>query len=259
MERRDTIQSVERALSILRLLSKAETLSLAEIAAAAGLPKGTAHGLIKTLEANGFAQQNPVTQRYSLGIEAYRVGTAFASRMDLRRGAEPLARRLSEELDDTVLVGTLANGYVVILLRVERDKPLALVPRIGSGLPAHCTALGKVLLSGLDEAELSRLFAERALPALTEYTITDPERLIEEVGKVRQRGYALNVQEALVGVYCVGAPIFDCSGRVVAALSVTCLTESLNVCGREEYVVGRVTSTARLISVSLGFQPSANS
>lgn len=248
-----SIQSVERALNILRLFKGSEELGITQISTALDLPKGTVHGLVKTLEKCGYLEQNLQTQKYSHGIEVFKMGYLYSSRSALRRLATEKARELSKEINELTYVAVLIGFTCVIFIRCDPPVPILLGYQNGSTIPVHCTALGKVLLSGLSEARLEELIRQTELKRFTEHTITDVRILKEKLEEIREKGYGINRQEAIPGLSCIAAPVRNYAGEVISSISTTCTAESLKDEARLSYLVSKVVKAAEDISVSLGY------
>ncbi len=251
---RGNIQSVDRALKILKLFKHDDLLGISEISRKLDLPKGTVHGLVKTLERNGFLKKSEENQRYSCGVEAFKLGMSVAVRMDLRRIASQRARILCDEVQESVHLAVLLDGMCVNIEQFSPDKQFLLIPQVGSAVPAHCTATGKALLSQLQPEQLEAVIRRTGLPRYTQYTVTDERQLQRYLQEVRDRGYAVSNQEALLGLSCVGAPIRDYTGKVAAAISVAGSTESVMENGRHLFIVDAVRKAAADISSDLGYE-----
>lgn len=249
-----SIQSVERALRILGLFKASGEIGITEMASAVDLPKGTVHGLVKTLEKMGFVEQNPMTQKYRLGAELFQLGLVAASRMDLRKAAAEKARQLCDQLGETVYVSVLLGGACVIATRCIPDRPFLLVPEIGTSVPAHCTAMGKVLLAALSDEQLEETVRNVGLEKFTQYTIDDLDELKQTLEGVVKDGYSVTHQEALLGLSCVAAPIRDYTGEIVASLGMASSTQSLEKRARLKEVIEAVVIAARETSKAMGYE-----
>ena len=258
-EEPETVQAVSRALAILEAMAGEGALGLTELARKVGLKTTTAHRLLATLAARGFAEQEPATLHYRLGPKAFEIGTAALAAMDIRATARPFLKELVERLNETTNLAILDNGQIVYIDQVESTNIVIvkMFARVGSRGPAHCTGSGKVLLAGLADEELAPLLRKMNLERFTASTITDPQQLLAELRRIRAQGYALDVGERDEEVRCVAAPIRNFEGRVVAAVSVSGpaarMPEELLV---DRFVPVVVEATAR-ISARLGFTGTA--
>ncbi|HHV58124.1 MAG TPA: IclR family transcriptional regulator [Firmicutes bacterium] len=256
MKEENLVQSVNRALAILEALQAAgEGLGVTEIGTRVGLHKSTVYRLLATLARHGYVEQDPATERYSLGLKLVELGTAVLERLELRDLARPYLKRLMEASQEVAHLVVLQDGEVVYIDKVECPGPVKMYSQLGRRAPAHATAVGKVLLAFLPKAQVDAILA-RGLPRLTPHTITDPERLRRELRLIRERGYALDNEENELGIRCVAGPIFNHTGQVVAAFSISGLALRLLPAKLEE-LGGLVRETSREISARLGYQPAA--
>lgn len=215
-------QTVLRAMDALDLLAAAPRgLALRQLTQSMGLSKSTTHRLVSGLVSCGLVQLCPETRRYRLGLRLLELSAALLDSIDVREQARPFMQQLSDLSRETVHLGVLDRFEVVFIGHIESPESVRMSVRVGRRAPAYSTSLGKVLLAGLDDAELSRYLREHQLAALTPNTITDPERLLAVLHQVRSRGYSMDDEENRVGVRCLGAPVRDHTGRVVAAISVS--------------------------------------
>lgn len=216
------VRAVVRAAGLLDLLRMGDGgVSLRELAARSGLAKASTYRMMRTLEQIGLAERAPGSDRYRLGVRCLELGQAYLEQTDLRREARPVMERLLADFNETVHLGVLDDLRVVYLEKLESTHAVGIMmSRVGRSAPAYCTGLGKVLLAG-EEADPVETLAERAeLRRYTANTICEPAKLREELRRVRERGYSLDLEEHEPGVRCVAAPIRGASGAVAAALSI---------------------------------------
>lgn len=240
-----------RAASILGAFShqRAE-LRLADFAGL-GLHKSTLFRLLEALRSHRLVELDPETGRYRLGLRLFELGMLAVGRLDLTRTAQPALDALVERTGETAHIGVLDGSDVISVGRSESPHALRMPGAVGRRTPAHCTAIGKVLLAHLDEAALAEYLARPALAAPTQRSLSRPDQLLRELRAVRQRGYATDDEEVYPGVRCVGAPIRDHGGAVVAAVSVAGPTTRIP---REQFarLAAEVLRAAVEISRSLG-------
>ena len=224
------IQTVSNALQMLEALQTETEIGVSELARRLGLHKNNAFRLLATLELSHFVQQSPTTELYRLGPACLSLGRAYSRNHTLMREARPILELLASKEGETAHLGILQDDEVVHLDgALPRDQLVLSGSRIGTRLPAHCTALGKILLAGILErsdagnpAAGDRLtLVDRALPAFTDATIVDGAKLMEQLRAVPLHGYATDGEEYSQGLCCVAAPVRDASGRIVAALSLS--------------------------------------
>ena len=216
------IQSVDRALRILDIISDAEDgLTLAQIAQMIELPKSTVHGLVSTLRDHRYIKQSDEDGRYLMGMKLFEMGTKAARSWDIRDAAKPAMRWLSKEFGETVHLGCEDNGEVLYLDKIAADSLITIVSDIGARLPMHCSGIGKALLAHKSDSEINRYIFNKGLIPLTGRTITNKDAFLAELEKVKEQGFAIDDGEIMEGLRCVGAPIFDTDGLVRYAISVS--------------------------------------
>ena len=251
---RGTVQSVDRALSLLELLARSSGgTPLTELAAGAGLNISTCHHLLATLVKWGYVAKVP-GRRYALGARGLHLGQAFLKQVDLPRRAQPLVEKISAETGETAHLAVLQGDVIITLLRREgRHAVRVETGTVGAADAPHATATGKAMLAWLPEHEIRRILGAKPLQAFTANTITDPDGLIEELRLVRRNGHAVDREEFQPGVICIGAAIRDHLGAVVGAISVS--TPTLRA--SEEHLARMresVVSAARDLSTEFGAQ-----
>ena len=223
-------QAVDRAISLLLcFLGPATELSLTELADRTGLKLSTAHRLIRAWCRGGLVQQDELTERYRLGTTTVALGQIALAHADLS-GAMDELRALSDRTGETSSLGILDGSDVVILLQVPGRHPLRFERPAGTRVPAHASAMGKVLMA-------NRTTDPRAgapLLPFTSRTIVDPHALDGELLRVRSDGFAVNDGEQFEGVVAVSAPVLDRSGRVIAAIAVQVPAARANALRRTE-------------------------
>jgi DNA-binding IclR family transcriptional regulator len=247
------IQSVERAAAILRLLARGSgRLGVAEIASSLGLPRGTAHGLIRTLQRVDFVEQDKATGKYQLGAALLHLGTSYLDVNELRSRAINWADALAARSGEAVRIGTPLEGRVLVVHHVFRPDDTLQTLDVGTLLPLHATALGKVLLA-YDAAE-SELTRSAELEPYTRRTLTSPRALARALAGVREVDWAAEVEEMTVGEASVAAPIRGYGGLVVGAMGISGAVE--RVCGTQgrpnPALVTYVRDAARAVSRDLG-------
>ncbi|GAA1132924.1 IclR family transcriptional regulator [Kribbella jejuensis] len=210
-----TVQSIERAAAVLRLLAAApDGLGVADLANALGLAKPTVHGILRTLHQVGFVEQDHSGAHYHLSDAFGRLGESYLDPNELRSQAINWADSLASRSGEVVRVGRLVEGKVEVVHHVFRPDDSDQDLDVGTTLPPHATALGKAVLA-YDTSAASR---PRRLEAFTTRTITDPVRLSEELATVRARGWATEFEEHTVELAGIAAPIRGLGGLVVGAV-----------------------------------------
>jgi IclR family KDG regulon transcriptional repressor len=249
------IGSVQRAIDILNLFDhQAPELGTTEIARALGLHKSTTASLVSTLAANGFLNQNPDTRKYRLGLKLIERAFAMLDQIEIRRTAYPSLQELRDQWNETVNLAILDGPDVVYVERMLGTKALGMRSEVGRREPAHSTALGKAILSCYPPVEIKAFVAANGLSAITPKTITNLKKFFAELDKVRERGYAVDDEENEIGGRCIAVPIFDHTGKAVAAVSVSAPTARLPMADVPR-VGAQVRETAKAISRNLGYLP----
>lgn len=249
------IQSIERAAAILRLLSgRTRRLGVVDLAGELGLSKGTVHGLLRTLQHVGFVEQDPETGKYRLGPALLHMGSSYLDGNELRTRALNWSDSLAARTQEAVRIGTLHEGQVLIVHHVFRPDDTLQTLDVGSLLPAHGSALGKILLAHhpyvVDEV------VRNGLTQFTERTICDPERLERELTRVRERGWASDIGELTPAQVSIAAPIVDRSGLTVGAMGIFGPPERLLAARQPRgELVAYVREAARAVSRELGAIP----
>lgn len=210
-----TVQSIERAAAVLRLLAAApDGLGVADLGNALGLAKPTVHGILRTLQQVGFVEQDHTGAHYHLSDIFGRLGESYLDSNELRSRAINWADSLASRSGEVVRVGRLVDGKVEVVHHVFRPDDSDQNLDVGTTLPPHATALGKAVLA-FDTSGAAR---PRRLEAYTTRTITDPARLAEELATVRARGWASELEEHTVELASIAAPIRGLGGLVVGAV-----------------------------------------
>ena len=210
-----TVQSIERAAAVLRLLAAApDGLGVADLGNALGLAKPTVHGILRTLHQVGFVDQDHSGAHYHLSDAFGRLGESYLDPNELRSRAINWADSLASRSGEVVRVGRLVEGKVEVVHHVFRPDDSDQDLDVGKTLPPHATALGKAVLA-FDASGATR---PRKLEAFTTRTITDPARLAEELATVRARGWATEFEEHTVELASIAAPIRGLGGLVVGAV-----------------------------------------
>jgi DNA-binding IclR family transcriptional regulator len=249
--KRGTIQSVDRAARILEALAGGpRRLGVSELADRLGLTRPTVHGLLQTLQAHGFVEQDRDSEKYQLGPGLLHLGNSYLDLNELRGRSILHAERLAERARAAVRVGVMHGPSVVVVHHVFDPDRAFQVLEVGARLPVHASALGKALLAYAPEPTLEDLLAD-PLPKLTSRTLA-PKALRDELQTVRERGVARERDEAVLGESSVAAAIFDHSGHAVGAIGAVGDTERILPRGPARGLTNAVLEAARGVSRDLG-------
>lgn len=255
---KNMVQAIERAVLIMDILGTDPSgLSVGEVAARADLPKGTVHRLLASLAYFGLVRQDTTTRRYQLGFKLVELGNLLLNQIDLRDDARPFLMALAEDVQETVHLVVRDQAEALYIDKVTlhpKSSGLQMVSRIGARTSLHSSAVGKVLLAGLPAAEAEAIVNQLDLPRATVRTIVDPARLIRHIERVRQQGFAIDDEENEKGIRCIGAPIFDTDGHVIAALSISGPTARMTKTRLSRELRAKVCRTAITISTQLGYR-----
>ncbi|HEY3477820.1 MAG TPA: IclR family transcriptional regulator [Streptomyces sp.] len=246
------IQSLERAAAILRLLAGGERrLGLSDVSSSLGLAKGTTHGILRTLQQEGFVEQEPVSGKYQLGAELLRLGNSYLDVHELRARALVWTDDLARSSGEAAYLGVLHQQGVLIVHHVFRPDDSRQVLEVGAMQPLHSTALGKVL-SAFDPVAHNEV-ADGERVALTARTITGADDFETVLDLTRARGWGADVEETWEGVASVAAPVYDRRRMPVGAVGITGAVERVCDTGEiQSRLVAAVRDCARAVSRDLG-------
>lgn len=221
-EARDGVQSVVRALSLLRLIAQRDGgARLSDLARAAGLPVSTAHRLLTTLEQQGFAQFEPAGAVWHVGREAFSTGMAYGRKLSFVAPALPLLRRLRDLTRETANLGILDDDHLITLSQVEsREIRRALSPP-GRRVPVFSSAMGKAILASWRDDDIVALADRAGLPPLTSKSLRTPQAALDDIALTRRRGWALDDEEFGIGLRCLAAVVWSPLGEAACAISIS--------------------------------------
>ena len=255
---KNLVQSVERVSMILDVLGQyPQGLNFGYLSSKVDLSKGTTHRLLSTLAFLDYVRQDAETKKYHLGFKLVELGNRLLSQIDFRTEARSFMVDLAECTKETVHLVILDQNEVLYIEKVEASghpTGLRMVSMLGSRIPAHCSAVGKILLAALPEEKLEEIVSRKGLPRRTENTIIDLSKLKEHLQLVRKKGYALDREENEIGIRCVAAPIYDQRGEVIAAISISTPVSRIKTQMLKTVLKDRVTETALNISRKIGYQ-----
>jgi DNA-binding IclR family transcriptional regulator len=248
-----SIQSIERAAAILRLLANGRgRLGVGEISRSLGMARGTTHGILATLQQVGFVEQERASGKYQLGATLLHLGTRYLDVNELRSRAINWADTLAARSGESVRIGANLDGQVLVVHHVFRPDDSLQSLDVGTLLPLHATAIGKVLLAF--DANTAAALPAGDLEPFSHRTIRSRSALLRSLNAVRERGWASEVEELSVGRSSVAAPIRSYGGLVVGAIGLAGETD--RICDTHgvprQVLVTQVCASARAISRELG-------
>ena len=248
---RSSVQSVDRAVTILEFLAARGEAGVTEIAGELGVHKSTASRLVSALQRRGLLDQHGERGKYALGFGIVRLAAATTGRMDLARLGQPTCQALAETVGETVNIA-VSDGEAAITIAQEFGSAAVTTQNwVGRRTPLHATSAGKVLLAWMDEPE-RRVLLRRRLPRYTDATITDVPAMRTELARVVDEGYARSFEELEVGMHAVAVPVWAHDNTVVAALSASGPAYRLPR-RRARGIVGDMRDAARELSTRLGW------
>jgi IclR family transcriptional regulator, acetate operon repressor len=225
--RDNSVQAVDRAISILQVLARQGAAGVTEIAGELGMHKSTAFRLLATLDARGLVEQNAERGSYQLGHGVVQLAAGATRSRDLSLLGLPLYRELAETVGETVNVAVPDGRWVVSVDQVIGSAAVTTVNWVGQRSPLHATSAGKVFLASMPPDQVDAVLAE-GLERYTPHTVVDPVVLRRQLGVIRERGYASTSEEHELGLAAVAAPISSLDGSVVAAVTVSGPTFRVN-------------------------------
>jgi len=216
----NAVRSVDRAAALLLALGESQgEAGVTELARRLGLHKSTASRLLATLEKRGLVEQDDETGKYRLGLVVIRLAEKAERTLDLRSIGMPELERLARLTHETTGLGVLEGDNLLTVAQADGPNLIAVGDWTGRATPVHCVASGKVLMASLAEREVLRI-VRRGLPSYTDRTLVGLEPLLEELARIRRRGYATAIGEYEAGLNAVAAPVLDARGNVVAAVDI---------------------------------------
>lgn len=215
------ITALQRGLKLLTLFAGPDTTySATQLGKLSGLPASTLHRFLRNLESAGFLSIDEAGN-YHLGITCVSLGQAAIGQLDVRRLSLPHLQELNHRTRETVHLTVRLGLSAVYVEKLDSPEPLRIHSRIGAMVPLYCSAVGKVLLAYLPEAEQAKVLDQLEIKRITANTVGNLQELQTELQKVRKSGYACDLEEHEVHIRCIAAPIWDHAGSVNASLSIT--------------------------------------
>jgi len=200
--------SVKKAFAILSAISSSKDgLGVSELAKKLKIAKSTVHGMTSALEELGAVMRDPLTKKYKLGFTLLEIGRSAYSQIDLQTSARPVTEELMEKTRTSVFLGILNGRQVTILDIVESRQDLNITAPVGSTIPLFAGAVGKVFLASMAEEQAARIIKSKSLPRFTENSIVDTALYFQELRQVREKGYAVDDEEYILGVRAVASPL----------------------------------------------------
>jgi IclR family transcriptional regulator, acetate operon repressor len=216
-----SVQSLDRALRILAIIAESDGLSLSEVASASGLAASTAYRMLTTLEKHGMVEFDRTDQLWSIGVETYRMGSAFLRRRMLVDRARTIMQELMEKTGETANLGVAEEDCVVFVSQVETHQAIRAFFRPGSRSPFHASGIGKAILAHLPGDRVTAIVRKAGLEAYTPKTLADAPALARDLARIRTQGFSVDDEERHPGMRCIAAPVFNEFGEPVAGVSIS--------------------------------------
>lgn len=250
-EPRYPVQAAATTFRIIETLHQLNGAGVSELADEVGMPKSTVHDHLRTLtEAEYLVNQNGT---YHVGARFLELGGFARSQMKLYQVASPEIKKLAAETGEHANLMIEEHGMGIFLNKAKGSDAVTLDTHIGKRVHLHTTAMGKAILSGLPNVEVDRIIDRHGLPGVTEKTITDSDTLKAELLEIRERGYAIDDEERVLGMRCVAAPICDEDDRPLGAISVSGPTNRFDTEAFGDEIPQSVLSTANVIEVNMTY------
>ena len=241
--------SLEKSMQIIEILAANNRgLALSQLAALSGLPPSSVHHVLSTLRGRNYIMQDPETKKYSLGFRFLAISRSILEGFDIRKISQDYLYKLSQDLKESVQVGVLVNNQVMFVDKADAANcRLAVLIHVGSTLPPHVAASGKLLMAEKSPEEIKEIFKEAGLVPHGPRSITSMPLLLEELEKIKARGYSLDDEESHVGLRAVAVPIKR-DNKALAALSAIGPVFNMSMERIEQEILPQIRETAAVLS-----------
>ncbi|AJA66966.1 IclR family transcriptional regulator [Bradyrhizobium japonicum] len=222
------VQSVDRALSILETLAEDdEGYRLSDLAVRTGLSASTVHRLLATLENRRFVQFDRAESKWHVGVRSFTVGASFARRRNFSTQAIPYLRKLRDLTRETANLAVVDDEFIIVLTRMESREIMRSLTQVGGRVAMVTSGVGKAVLATYSDEDVGAVIRHHGMPRLTEKSIVRPGDLFKELEKIRKQGFALDDEEACMGLRCIAAVVYNDCAEPLAAISVSGMTSRL--------------------------------
>jgi IclR family transcriptional regulator, acetate operon repressor len=223
------VQSVDRALQIIETLAEDdEGYRLSDLAVRTGLSTSTAHRLLTTLEKRRFVQFDPTCSKWHVGAQSFAVGATFTRRRNVVAQAVPYLRRLRDRTRETANLAVVDDEAIMVLTRVESREIMRSLTKVGGRVAMVASGVGKAVLATYSDAEVGAIIRHHGMPRLTEKSIVRPGDLFKDLAAIRRQGYAVDDEEACMGLRCIAAVVYNDCSEPLAAISVSGMTSRVS-------------------------------
>ncbi len=252
---RYNVRAVDRAISILSVLSDGKPRTLTEVSEEIVISSSTTFRLLATLAHHHYVERNGISGEYRLGLTCLELARAYHAGNDVRKAALPELERLRDATTETVHLAVLDKMEVVYLEKLSGLHAVGLMSsQVGGRSPAYCTGVGKVLLAYTDPELVRDYYGQVGLQRYTDTTLQSVDELLDHLERIRSQGYTLDRGEYEAEIHCVATPIFDIDSKAVAAVSVSGPAGRLNPLENKHDLINRTKQAAHIISAKLGYR-----
>ncbi len=245
-------RSVKRSIEILELIAKHKSVTLKQVIDTLDIPRTSAYDILRELvNSKMVVEKRGEVNQYKIGLKAFQIGNEYINNTDLIAVAKPAIKSMADELNKTAFIAVLDRGYVSYIYKYEPETSIITTSNIGTKNPIHCTSLGKAILSGMDNKRIEKELKYCKFEKYTDKTILNKKDLFKDIEVIREKGYAVDYNEIEDHTICIGAPIFNHNGEVIAGLSISGLsTKDRDI----EFEGNKISATAIKISKLLGHE-----
>lgn len=227
-KQQDSVSSVLKVFGILQALGEEHEIGVTELSQRVMMSKSTVYRFLQTMKSLGYVSQEGENDKYALTLKLFELGAKALQHVDLIKIADAQMRWLSKETKETIHLGSLEDDNFVYLHKIDSMYNLRMYSRVGRRNPLYSTAIGKILLAWLDESEVREIMADVEYKQQTEYTHKNIDELLADLAVVREQGFSQDCEEQEAGLRCLGVPIYDRFGFVIAGLSISFPTIRFN-------------------------------
>lgn len=246
-----SVQSLDRAITLMKLVAAGSGLSLTEVSQQSGIAASTAYRMLTTLQAHGMVEFNEADQLWFIGIETFRMGAAFLRRRKLAEQGRVIIQELMLESGETANLALADEDHVVFVSQVETHEAIRAFFRPGTRSPLHASGIGKAILAFLEPRQRDAMLKRLTLEVFTEKTHVTHASLAADLLAIRARGFSVDDEERNLGMRCVASPVFNEFGEPVAGVSISGPTVRLTD-ARIAAIGPRVNAAARALTLAMG-------
>ena len=253
-EKTGGVKSITKAFLLMEELDKAGELSIGELSERLSMDKATVHRLVNTIKDSGFINQNLDTKKYANSLKLLAMGNRVMEKLGIKHIARPIIEDLAQKAGETINLGVLVDNKIMYIDKLECTSTIKVGLGVGTTVPCYCSGLGKAILAFTSEPALSNLLDTVRFETFTDSTIADRDAFLRDLSLTKERGYSLDDEEYVVGLICIGAPVFDFHGNPVAAVTVSCPKYRYDKDRHLSLFSTLAMNAARNISLKLGYK-----